>query len=167
MFKVGELILYGNIGVCRVEAIGQPQSPSFTNTNKDYYTLAPVFGSGIIYAPLDSPVYMRPIISKEEALDLIHRIPNIQAEPFVTRDQRQLNEHYRSFFENHNCEDLVQLIRSIYAKEQNLTNAKKKVGSTDQQYMRRATDMFHGEMAAALGIPFEEIESFIEKELEK
>ncbi len=167
MFQIGELILYGNTGVCRVEAIGQPQSAAFAAMKKDYYTLAPVFGSGVIYAPMDSPVFMRPIISKEQALELIHKIPEIQAKPYSTRDQRQLSEHYRGFFESHNCEDLLQLIRSIYVKEQNLSQNKKKVGSTDQQYMRRAMDLLHGELAAALEIPMEEVESFITKELEQ
>ncbi len=166
MFQIGELILYGNAGVCRVEDIGIPQSAAFAAMKKDYYTLVPLFGSGVIYAPVDSPLFMRPILKREQALELIHRIPEIRAEPFSTRDQRQLSEHYRGFFESHNCEDLLQLIRSIYVKEQNLSQSKKRVGSTDQQYLRRATDLLHGELAAALDIPLDEVEAFITKELE-
>lgn len=40
MFQIGQLILYGNTGVCRVEAIGPPQLAAADKT-KDYYTLAP------------------------------------------------------------------------------------------------------------------------------
>ncbi len=166
MFQVGELILYGNTGVCRVEAIGQPGSASYADKNKDYYTLAPLHGDGVIYVPVDTPVFMRPILSKEQALELIHCIPDIQAEPFTCRDQRALNEHYRHFFDSHRCEDLIHLIKDVYIKGQNLAQQGKKVGSTDQQYFRRATDLLHGELAVALGIAMDEVEEFIRKEIE-
>lgn len=165
MFQIGQLILYGNTGVCRVEAIGPPQLAAADKT-KDYYTLAPLYGEGVIYAPVDSPVFMRPILSREEAMELIHHIPEIQAETFAIRDQRALSEHYRSFFQQHSCEELVHLIKNIYVKGQNLSQLGKKVGSTDQQYLRRATDLLHGELAAALEIPLDEVESFIAKQIE-
>jgi len=166
MFQVGELILYGNTGVCRVEAIGKPGAASYADKNKDYYSLAPVFGEGMIYVPVDTTVYMRSILSKEQALELIHCIPNIQAEPFITRDQRALGEHYRHFLETHRCEDLIHLIKNIYMKGQNLAQQGKKVGSTDQQYLRRAIDLLHGELAVALGISMDDVEEFIRKEIE-
>ncbi|MBQ8598886.1 MAG: CarD family transcriptional regulator [Oscillospiraceae bacterium] len=170
MFQQGELILYGNTGVCRIEAIGPRQGAvnvPLAERNKEYYTLSPLFGDGVIYAPLDTTVFMRPILTKEQAMELIHRIPQIQAEPFATRDQRMLSEHYRGFFEKHNCEDLLQLICNIYVKGQNLAQCGKKVGSTDQQYLRRATSLLHGELAAALGISIDEVEDFIAKEMEQ
>lgn len=166
MFQVGELILYGNSGVCRVEAIGQPGSAAYADKNKEYYTLAPLFGEGVIYVPVDTPVFMRPVIKREEAMELIHRIPEIQAEPFSTRDQRALGEHYRRFFDSHRCDDLVHLIKDVYMKGQNLSQQGKKIGITDQQYLRRARDLLHGELAVALEIPLDEVEEFICKEIE-
>ena len=165
MFQIGERIMYGSSGVCRVEAIGKPDSASFADRDRDYYTLSPLYGEGVIYVPVDSSVFMRPILSREEALELIRHIPEIPAEPFATRDQRLLSEHYRSFFSRHDCGDLLELIRSIYVKGQTLSRQGKKVGSTDQQYLRRAVDLLHGELAAALDIPVEQVEDFIAGEI--
>lgn len=165
MFQIGELILYGNTGVCRIEAIGPRENTSLADQKKEYYTFAPLYSDGVIYAPLDTTVFMRPILSKEQALELIHHIPDIQAEPFATRDQRLLGEHYRHFFETHNCEDLLQLICNIYVKGQKLSQSGKKMGATDQQYMKRATNLLHGELAAVLNIPLEEVESFIVEQI--
>lgn len=39
------------------------------------------------------------------------------------------------------------------------------MGATDQQYMKRATNLLHGELAAALDIPLEEVESFIAEQI--
>lgn len=165
MFQIGELILYGNTGICRIEAIGPRENAPLADRTKEYYTLAPVHGDGVIYAPVDTAAFMRPILKREEALELINRIPQIQAEPFATRDQRLLSEHYRAFFETHNCEDLLQLICNIYAKGQSLSHSGKKMGATDQQYMKRATNLLHGELASALEIPLEEVEAFIAEKL--
>ena len=73
MFQIGERIMYGSSGVCRVEAIGKPDSASFADRDRDYYTLSPLYGEGVIYVPVDSSVFMRPILSREEALELIRR----------------------------------------------------------------------------------------------
>lgn len=40
MFKKGEYILYGTVGVCQVEGI---LKPDFSNNDKVYYSLVPKF----------------------------------------------------------------------------------------------------------------------------
>lgn len=44
-----------------------PKGLPVANKKRKYYKLAPVFGSGTIYIPVDTKVFMRPVISKEEA----------------------------------------------------------------------------------------------------
>lgn len=166
MFQINDLILYGNTGVCRVDAIGNRPSTGLTDKNTVYYTLSLLYGGGQIYVPVDSPLFMRPIMNREQAMELIHHIPDIQVEPFSSRDHRMLAEHYRGLLQSHDSNDLLQLIRSIYAKGQ-LKGTGKKMNSTDQQYFRRATDLLHGELAAALNIPLNEVETFIAAEIEK
>lgn len=41
--------------------------------NRLYYKLSPVYGSGTIYVPVDTKIFMRPVLSRREAMDLIHR----------------------------------------------------------------------------------------------
>ena len=63
MYKKGEYVIYGNNGICRIENIGIPKGTPMAASGKDYYTLSPVFGSGNIYAPVDTKVFMRPILT--------------------------------------------------------------------------------------------------------
>ncbi len=65
MYQAGEFIVYGTNSVCRVESIGKP--PFETEEDKLYYTLVPVTGTETIYIPTDSPVFTRPVISREKA----------------------------------------------------------------------------------------------------
>ena len=63
MYEIGQLIVYGNEGVCRVEEIGTPKI-SGVDKHRDYYTLAPIYREGKVFTPVDSKVFMRPVISR-------------------------------------------------------------------------------------------------------
>ncbi len=163
MFAVGDLLIYQETGVCRVEEIGPP--PFAPKEKRDYYTLVPLRGSGTIYVPVDSKVFMRPILSREEAEELIERLPEIQQAHVENRDYRALAQQYREFLESHRCEDLVQLIKAVYFKTQKQSRAGKKPSKVDQEFGKRAKSLLHDELSAALGIPFEEVPEYIAKRL--
>ena len=76
MFSVGDLIVYSETGVCRVEQIGPP--PFDPKAKREYYTLSPMNCRETIYVPVDTQVFMRPILSREAAEELIDRLPEIQ-----------------------------------------------------------------------------------------
>ena len=53
MYEIGQLIVYGNEGVCRVEEIGTPKI-SGVDKHREYYTLAPIYREGKVFTPVDS-----------------------------------------------------------------------------------------------------------------
>ena len=161
MFDVGSLLIYDTTGVCKVLEIGVPSGLPVANKDRQYYKLAPVFGSGTIYIPVDTKVFMRPIITREEANALIRKIPEIREDICESHNQKELEEHYRASFQSHDCEDLVQLIKTVYAKKRNLEKNGKKTGKTDQTYMKRAKQLLHEELSIALDIPVAEVEDYI------
>lgn len=163
MFSVGDLIVYSETGVCRVEKIGPP--PFDCKEKRDYYTLVPLRSSGTIYVPVNTTVFMRPVLSCAEADELIDRFPEIQQAHVDDRDYRALAQQYRGFFETHRCEDLVQLIKAVYVKTQRQSRAGKKPSKVDQEFRKRAETLLNDELAAALKIPFEQVPDYIETRL--
>ncbi|MBE6956321.1 MAG: hypothetical protein E7450_02575 [Ruminococcaceae bacterium] len=155
MYQPGEMIFYSGEGVCRVEAVG-PVDVS-ADKQKLYYTLQPLYRQGKIFIPVDSPVFSRPVITRQQAEDLLRRIPSIQAEIYENRNLRMLNEHYQALMQTRDCEDMLQLIRSVYIKQQELKAQGKKPGLVDERYMKRAEDLLYGELAVALNIPKESV----------
>ena len=61
----------------------------------------------------------------------------------------------------HDCDDLVQLIKTIYGKNRERTAQGKKPARTEAEYMKRAEELLHGELAAALDIPYDEVQPYI------
>lgn len=161
MYKKGEYVIYGNNGICRIEDIGVPVGTPMGRSGKEYYTLAPVFGSGSIYAPVDTKVFMRPILTKEQAEQLIEQIPEIQGEAFEGKDVRALSEKYKGCLDTHQCEDLVKLIKTVYLKERVMVESGKKLAKTEQEFGKLAKELLHREFSMALGMPCEEVEAYI------
>ncbi len=89
-----------------------------------------------IYVPVDTQVFMRPILSRAAAEELIDCLPEDSAGP---RGQPGLSgsaQQYRGFLETHRCEDLVQLIKLVYAKNQHKSRSGKKPSKVDQDYQK-------------------------------
>lgn len=166
MFQKGEFVIYGNDGICRVEEIGVPTGLPVDRKGKQYYTLAPVFGSGVIYAAVDTKVFMRPILTKAQAEQLIDQIPHIQEEATAGQDVRALSEKYKGFLDTHQCEDLVRLIKTVYRKEKTMEENGKKLAKTEQEYGKIAKELLHREFSVALDIPYEEVSEYITKRVE-
>lgn len=165
MYETGDLIMYGNEGVCKVEAIGMPDIPAL-GKKRLYYTLLPQYQDGKIFTPVDTKIFMRHVITKEKAEKLIADIPSVKAEIYENNNMRFLSEHYQAFFDSHECSDLLKLVRDVYLKESEAKEQGKKLGQVDEKYMRRAEELLHGELAVALGIPKEEVKDYITKSVE-
>ena len=87
MFTEGQLVIYGGEGVCRIAAVG-PSSLSGTDKTKLYYTLTPLTRSGTVLTPVDTKVLMRPILTRQEAEDLIAQLPQLPPEEPESRSMR-------------------------------------------------------------------------------
>ena len=163
MFQAGDKIIYGSSGVCEVLEVGVPPFAGKNERDRQYYKLRPVSSTEVIYTPVDTTVFMRPIITREEAEALIARMPEIDEQVCNNRSITLLRQQYDSFFRSHDCETYVQMVKGIYRKGQE----GKKLGQTDQRYMKRAEDMLNGELAAALGIRPDEVPGYIKAALKE
>jgi len=159
MFKIGDKVIYGQTGACTIEDICEKEL--IKNQKKQYYVLRPIFQqNNIIYAPSQSDrVFMRPIITKEQADEIISGIPFIiKAIP----DSDMTQEEYKEHIATHDCRDLVRLTARIYKKRQTAKKNNKKLGFSDEKYMKLAEQMLFGELAVALDIPYDKVPEYIE-----
>ena len=93
MFAVGDLVVYGGEGVCRVESIG-PSGLRYDGGDKTYYHLAPLYRSGTVMTPVDTAVMMRPIISRDRAMELIAALPQLPPQRPAERGMRFAKDFY-------------------------------------------------------------------------
>lgn len=162
MLKKGEKIIYGQTGVCKVLDITEKEL--IRNQRKKYYVLSPVFQqNNIIYAPAESgKVFMRPIITKKEADELISKIPEIEK---GIEDFEITAEECREYITSHSPERLVELTAKIYKKKKHNQSLKKKLGFSDERFMQTAETLLFGELAAALNIEPQNVPEYIKSKI--
>lgn len=161
MFKIDDLIVYGSTGVCRIEDI---KSSDLMGDGEVQlcYVLKPLYHDYVITTPVENTkIFLRPIITKEAAEQLIDMIPSIQVEPFHSSVVRELTEHYKAYLDTHDCSDLIKMTMSIYAKRKELEQNNRKFGQVDQRFLKQAEELLFGELSAALCIPRESVPQYI------
>lgn len=165
MYEIGQLVQYGSTGVCRVSEIKNQISPD--GEERLYYILQPLYNPCVISVPVESDkVFIRPIISREEADRLICLIPTMECPVFHSRASRELTEHYGEMMKSHDCQDWMALTISIHAKKRAALSQKRKFGSVDERFLKQAEELLFGEFAAALEIPKDQVQSYIASKVE-
>ena len=154
MYKKGEYVIYGSSGVCQV---GDVTTLAIDNVPKDreYYVLFPKNNGGTIYVPVDvASTKMRKVITKEEAEQLIEKIPTIQ--PIEISNEKFLEESYKKCIRSNECIECIRLIKCIYDRKQLRISEGKKMTATDERYMHMAEDSLYLELGTALNMDKEQ-----------
>jgi len=158
MYQPGDLVVYGRTGVCRVERIEKQRD------GQEFYALKPLYQSCSILTPVNGKVFIRPVLTRRQAEELIDRIPALRRGPREGAS-RELTEGYQAALASHDCEDLVKLITSIYAKKRTVERERRRFGAVDERFLQEGESLLHGELAAALDIPVEEVPGYIGRRL--
>lgn len=154
MYQPGDMVVYGRTGVCRVERIEERDGQLF-------YALTSLGQNCAILTPVEGKVFIRPVVSRREADELIDSIPTYEAAACEGLSLRELTEHYQAAIAAHNCKDLFVLTMSIYAKKRAAEREKKKFGAVDERFLKEGEELLFGELSVALDIPVEDVKSYI------
>ena len=161
MFSIGDKIMYGGTGVCVVEGITSVKLSGMDRA-RDYYVLRPMYQSGTIQTPVDNEkIPIRPVMTRAEAERLVDTIPNVDAVICMEKNLSALRNHYQQQMSSFDCLDLIRVTKSIYAKKKDAEKRQKKIGMTDERFLRRAEDLLFGELAVALDISRDKVTDYI------
>ena len=161
MFKIGDYVVYGIDGVCRVGAVGPITMMNGETTEKPYYTLVPVYAEGsTVYSPVSNQkVVMRKILTREETNDLIKDIPGMK--PLDVPDEKSREKVYKSAIQSCDCRELVRLIKTVYFRKEHRLSRGKKSTAVDEKYYHAAQDQLYGELAIPLQIDRSKVREYI------
>lgn len=156
MFEIGELIVYGTNGVCRVKDICH--SPFDANDERLFYTLAPINDNSnlVIYTPIDNEsVTMRPLISAETAKNILEGIKNIEIVEVPVEKRRR--DVYREIMQTGDPTEYVRLIKTVSYRRSEFRRTRRRLPDLDNDFEHAAKNCLYGELAQVLGKAREEI----------
>lgn len=159
MFDVGDYVVHGNNGVCRVEAV-QTMDGIGADSKRVYYTLVPLYASGSkFFVPTDSKkVVTRSVMTKREVKKLLEEWDDIET-LWIENDQNR-EEIYKKALRSCDCRQWVKLIKTSYQRNQSRMEKGKKATSSDERYLQMAEENLFGELAIPLQMTRGEAENY-------
>ncbi|MGI5856767.1 MAG: CarD family transcriptional regulator [Candidatus Merdivicinus sp.] len=158
-------VLYGTHGVCRITGT---TSRKFGDREALYYVLEPVYGgSSTIFVPVDNPTLaakMRRVLSAEEIYRIIRAMPD--EELIQVDDSAQRRETYNGILRSGDRMKLVQLIKTLYCRQQERREQRKKPCAEDERFMKEAEKMLYEEFAYVLNIRQDQVLPFILEQIQ-
>ena len=164
-FSIGDLINYGETGVCKVEDIVER---TFLGETQLCYKLMPIYQSCVIFTPVENgTVFMRPIIDRATAESSIKNVKSINPSPVSVSAPRELSAKYDAIIKTHDCAEWLNLVILIRLKKEIALCEKKKLSAIDERYGKKAEDLLYGELAAALESTKSEVALSLSEELNR
>ncbi len=166
MFDVGDYIIYGNSGVCKINKIG-PMKMAGAVRDRLYYTMVPCYiRDSEIFTPVDNDrVVMRKVMTKEEAEDFIGSIGNIGTLEIIEEKRRE--QEYKQAVLTCDPVIIVELMKTISIRMEERISEGKKVTAADAKYYHIAEDSLYGEIAVSLGMDKDQVRDSLKDRIEE
>lgn len=159
MFAKGDKIVYSFYGICLIASIVEKE---VNGENRKYYELRPLADSkSTIYTPIDSKkVLLRSIVSKEEALDILDSMDEMEI--VWPENVWKRNQEFKLITQNADLRLNVNLYKILLHRQLLLKEAGKKMIVQDSKILDTVATLVCAEFEEALGLDSEEIESKVE-----
>lgn len=159
MYTVGQLVVYGSHGVCRVSDI---ETRVINKKKVEYYVLIPIDqnDSQFLLPTGNSTVMakMSPLLSKEEIDCLLRRGLNDDA---WIEDENLRKQKYRELITGSDRASLISMVRALHIHKEKQLEAGRKFHLCDENFLKDAQRLLCAEFSVSLGISRQEVGQYI------
>lgn len=164
MYQVGDLVVYGVHGVCRISAF---QERMVDHVKRQYMVLEPTNREGSQYLiPTHNPVAMNKIsclLNKQE-LETLVTSRKIRTENWIA-DENKRKQFYRDMSGSGSRESMLQTLYTLYCHRERQHAMGKKLHICDENFLHDAEKVLSGEIEAVLGVSAPEALNYLRKML--
>lgn len=164
MYQVGERLVYGVHGVCRVAREEQRRVDGKTLT---YLVLEPAGQQGACYlVPIQNANAMsrlRPLKDRAAMEQLLRSGPELPDAWIPEEPLRK--QRFREYIAGADGENLVRMICSLYRHREQQRACGKKCHVSDENFLRDAEKLLSGEVAAVMGLEEDQARTLIRDRL--
>lgn len=162
MFKLGDTVLYGACGVCKIEDIAEK---SFGSSVQNYYVLVPLNDKrSTFFVPVNSETLvskMRFVMSAEEINSVIKDTSNTAQ---WIENHRKRKDVFKNLAGGGNFKETLSLARCIHNHGEEISGSGKKLHKNDEMLYKEAMKVLCEEISFSMNITKEEAEDLLIKE---
>lgn len=152
MFAVNDYVFYGSGGICKVADVCMAPLEGMPK-DRQYYVLHSIHDqNSVMYVPVDNiNVFLRALMTKEEAEELIERIPFVPT--IMESNSKLLREKYSAAMNSHLPIEWVRVIKTVYLRMNEARSSNRRLSDTERNVYESAKRFLYTELSLALGIP--------------
>ncbi len=160
MYKIGDFVVYGIHGVCRMIEI---EERTVDRKVVSYYVLEPREQPGSRYlVPMHNQAALaklRPVLSKQELSELL-RSEEVQAREWID-DENRRKQLYRELIVSGDRAALIRMVGALHRHKKEQAAAGRKFHLCDENFLRDAEKILNAEFSMVLGIEPGQVGSYI------
>lgn len=166
MYRIGDTLLYGTEGVCKIEEICEMK---IGGAKAEYYVLQPVYREGSkVFVPVGNELLtakMRPILTAEEIGFMLRSVCE-EDTPWIENAADRKAEFQKNLRSDDRME-LLRMLRMLYLRRKKLQENGKRLRTNDDQMLRDAQKLLGEEFAPVLGISRREVPEYLYQHMVK
>ncbi len=160
MFQVGDQVIYGIHGICR---IAQIEERTVDRKKRQYFALEPREQAGARFlVPTDNEVALgklKKILSREALDDLLHS-PDVREDAWIP-DENQRKQCYRDLIGSGDRVMLLRMVRTLHSHRQKQIAAGRKFHLCDENFLRDAQRLLDTEFSVVLGMEPRQVSEYV------
>lgn len=153
MYKESNVIVYKRY-ICKIVEVKK----KFINET-DYYILEPVFDPSLCISIPTNNKDLRDLIDANEINKLIKMIPDLN---IIEADSYSIEKEYKKLINSNKIEDLLTVIKTVYARNQAHLDNNKKISDKDGLYYEKALKYLCQEFSIVLNKTYKDTIKYIE-----
>lgn len=166
MYRVGDYVVYGSHGVCRIVS---REDRRIDRRVIEYFSLEPLGQPGaVFYVPSQNPAALaklRPLMEREE-LDELLCSDQVRNGCWID-DENRRKLRYRELIVSADRKALVTMVHTLHLHKQALSAEGKKCHQCDENFLHDAQKILTAEFALVLGIDPDAVPEYISALLQK
>ena len=165
MYGIGDQVLYGIHGVCRVVDIADRM---VDRLQRQYYVLEPIEQPNArFYIPTGNQAAvskLRKILSEAELFDLL-RSPQARQDCWIA-DENQRKQRYRELINSGDRAALLSMVGTLHRHKQVQQAAGRKFHLCDDNFLHDAEKLLCAEVSVVLHMPAEQVPAFLKEQMQ-
>ena len=165
MYRIGDTVMYGTVGVCKMEAL---EERAFGGVTRSYYVLKPLFQEGsTTYVPVDNEKLVSKIHTILSADEIKHLVQTLSdAKPWWIDKDNERKQVYLAALEKGDRRELIGLVRAVLKHKDEQMAKGKKLHICDEHFLMQAQKVLYDEFSFVLHISRDEVPALLLGEIE-
>lgn len=166
MYQVGDCVLYGVHGICRV--VGT-EKQLINRKRTQYLILQPLNqAESKFYLPTENPTAMAKLkaILSRDALIALLASEEVHQDGWI-HDENQRKLYYRELIGSGDRISLMRMVATLYRYRQAQEKAGRKFHQSDDNFLRDAERLLVSEISLVLDLPPEEARDYLRRQLQR